>query len=276
MRELSLMLKARFKVACVFIGVGHGGIDAGAVSGKHVEKSYNLTIALACRDYLTAHGVIVGMSRTKDEKDSLAEEIKEANAFKPDFALDIHNNAGKGDGAEAWYDIKGKAKKLATNVIAEIEKLGQYPRGIKTRANENGKDYHGFIREVKCPSIIVECAFIDSADVEIIDTLTEQKAMGEAVARGVLKTLGIKDKGVTEMSREELEIIVTEMLDAREEKVYHFWKELPVWACTPLKALYDAGYFEGASDADLNIKQTKLECLVVMARAFRDNGILQY
>lgn len=263
-------------MARVFIGVGHGGADKGAVSGVHIEANYNLAIGLACRDYLKAHGVVVATSRTRDENDTTADEIKEANAFKPDFAIDIHNNAGRGDGAEAWYDIKGKAKKLATNVIAEIEKLGQYPRGIKTRANENGKDYHGFIREVKCPSIIVECAFIDSADVEIIDTLTEQKAMGEAIARGVLKTLGIKDKGVTKMSREELETIVTELLDAREEKVYHFWKELPVWAYAPLKALYDAGYFEGASDADLNIKQTKLECLVVMARAFRDNGILQY
>lgn len=269
-------LKTWHRAPKVFIAPGHGGVDKGAVSGKHVESNYNLAISLFCRNYLQSHGVIVGMSRTRDENDCASEEIKEANAFNPDFALAVHNNAGKGDGAEVWHDIKCEGKFFAGNVLAEIGRLQQYLRGLKTRTNEAGKDYYGFIRDVKCPSIIVECAFIDSSDVEIIDTVAEQKAMGEAIAKGVLKTLGIKDKGACGMSREELEIIVTDIIDRKAEKIYHFWKELPEWAYTPLKALYDAGYFEGASDADLNISQTKLECLVVMARAFRDNGMIQY
>ncbi len=260
----------------IFIGVGHGGKDPGAVCNKHIEANYNLGIALACRDYLEIHGVIVGMSRTKNENDCLSDEIKEANAFKADLALDIHNNAGGGKGAEVYHDIKGTAKEFAKNVLAEIAKLGQHSRGLKTFPNKQGKDYYGFIRDVLCPSIIVECAFVDSKDVEIIDTIAEQKAMGEAIAKGVIKTLGIKNKGACGMSREELEIIVSEIIDKKSETIYHFWKELPAWAYAPLKAMYDAGYFEGASDADLNISQTKLECLVVMARAFRDNGMIQY
>ena len=40
----------------VFIGVGHGGSDSGTV-GDIIEKETNLAMALACRDYLTAHGV---------------------------------------------------------------------------------------------------------------------------------------------------------------------------------------------------------------------------
>lgn len=34
----------------VFIGVGHGGSDPGAVSNNTKEKDLNLSIALACRD----------------------------------------------------------------------------------------------------------------------------------------------------------------------------------------------------------------------------------
>ena len=86
----------------VFIGVGHGGKDSGAVVYL-VEKDVNLVEALACRDFLEAHGVVVLMSRTKDENDSLIEEIRECNAFNPDLAIDIHNNAGGGDGFEAYY-----------------------------------------------------------------------------------------------------------------------------------------------------------------------------
>lgn len=177
----------------VFIGVGHGGKDSGAVGNGLKEKDLNLAIALACNEVLQRHGVNTLMSRTKDENDTLNEEIKECNAYKPDLAIDIHNNAGGGDGVEAYYHYKGGASKtLADNVLGEIVKIGQNSRGAKTRRNALGKDYYGFIRETSAPAVIVECAFIDNKkDIAIIDTAAEQKAMGIAIAKGILKTLGI-------------------------------------------------------------------------------------
>lgn len=79
-----------------------------------------------------------------------------------------------------------------------------------------------------------------------------------------------------ELSRDELELIINEMIDKKAEKVYHFWKELPEWAYAPIKALYDAKYFSGASPSDLNLSQTKMECLVVMARALKKDGKLNF
>ena len=117
-------------MAKVFIGVGHGGSDPGAVANNTKEKDLNLSIALACGDMLARHGVSVKMSRTKDENDTLSEEIKECNAFAPDLAVDIHNNAGGGDGAEAFYHYGGgKSKTLAENILGEIVKVGQNSRG---------------------------------------------------------------------------------------------------------------------------------------------------
>lgn len=177
----------------VFLGVGHGGVDSGAVGNGFEEADLNLEIAKECAITLQRHGVTVLLSRTKDENDALAEEIKECNAFKPDLAVDIHINAGGGDGAEAFYHYGGGlSKTLAENVLAEIVKLGQNSRGAKIRKNAQGKDYYGFIRQTSAPAIIVECAFIDNkTDIAIIDTLAEQKAMGVAIAKGILKTLGI-------------------------------------------------------------------------------------
>lgn len=177
----------------VFIGVGHGGSDPGAVSNNTKEKDLNLSIALACRDVLTRHGVAVKMSRTKDENDPLREEIKECNAYGPDIAVDIHNNAGGGDGAEAFYSRLGdKGKTLAENILAEIVKVGQNSRGAKIRKNGNGNDYYGFIRETSCPAVIVECAFVDNAtDLKILATEDDRKKVGQAVAKGILKTLGV-------------------------------------------------------------------------------------
>lgn len=177
----------------VFIGVGHGGSDPGAVANGFEEADLNLAIALACNGELVRHGVTVQMSRTKDENDALTEEIKECNAFKPDLAIDIHNNAGGGDGVEAFYHYGGGASKtLAENVLAEIVRIGQNSRGAKIRKNAQGRDYYGFIRETVAPAVIVECAFVDNAkDIAIIDTAAEQTAMGIAIAKGILKTLGI-------------------------------------------------------------------------------------
>jgi N-acetylmuramoyl-L-alanine amidase len=178
----------------VFLSAGHGGSDPGAVSNGTKEKDLNLSIALACRDVLVRHGVEVKMSRTKDEDDSLKEEINECNEYSPTLAISIHNNAGGGDGAEAFYHYGGgTSKTLAENILGEIVKVGQNSRGAKIRKNSYGKDYYGFIRETSAPAVIVECAFVDNAkDLEIMNTDAEKKLMGEAIAKGILKTLKIE------------------------------------------------------------------------------------
>ena len=183
----------------VFIGVGHGFSDPGAVANGVKEKDLNLSIALACRDELKRHGVEVRLSRTKDENDPLSEEIKECNAFSPDLAVSIHNNAanGKGDGAEVFHShLGGKGKTLAENILAEIVKLGQNSRGLKVRKNSSGKDYYGFIRETSAPAVIVECAFVDNAtDLKILATESDRQKVGRAIAKGILKTLGVELQG---------------------------------------------------------------------------------
>ncbi len=178
--------------AKVFLGIGHGGFDPGASANGLVEKDVNLTIGLACRAELERHDVEVLLSRYKDEDEELREKIRECNAFAPDLAGDLHNNAGRGDGAEVFHHYPaGEGKELAECILEEIVAIGQNSRGAKTRL-ENGVDYYGFIRETDCPAVIVECAFLDNAeDVKIIDTKDEQEAMGVAIAKGFLKKLGI-------------------------------------------------------------------------------------
>ena len=183
----------------VFIGVGHGGTDPGAVSNNTKEKDLNLSIALACRDVLARHGVSVGMSRTKDEDDNISEEISECNEYSPDLAVDIHNNAGGGDGGEVFHSyLGGMGKTLAEDILAEIVKIGQNSRGAKIRKNANGKDYYAFIRNTTCPAVIVECAFVDNpTDLKISATEGKRQKMGEAIAKGILKTLGIEFQAET-------------------------------------------------------------------------------
>ena len=176
----------------VYLGVGHGGSDPGAV--KYVtEKNVNLKMALACRDYLEANGVEVKISRTTDVDKDLNARINECNKYNPNLAVDIHNNAGGGDGFEVYHTIYGgTGKTLAQNIEKEVKAIGQNSRGLKTRKRSDGTDYFGFIKFISCPSIICEGAFVDNkSDAKQIDEDKEAKAFGEAYARGILKTLGI-------------------------------------------------------------------------------------
>lgn len=182
-------------MAKVYIGVGHGGTDPGAVSGSYKESAFALDISTACTAELKRHSVTVMQSRTADVTESAAAKIKECNAYAPDIALDIHLNAGGGDGFEIYHSINGgKGKTLAAAIETAVKAIGQNSRGLKTKKNSSGKDYFGIIRQTSCPAVLVECAFIDSKDVQIVDTAAERAAMGVAIAHGILKYFGIAVK----------------------------------------------------------------------------------
>lgn len=184
----------------VYIGIGHGGSDAGAVSGGLKEKDLALVTGLACYNTLKRHGVNAKISRTTDKDSTIASKVKECNAFagELDYCLDIHYNAGGGDGCEVYYFHDSEySKSLAEDIIAGIKTTGQNSRGVKTKTyTENGRtyDYFGMIRDTVPIAVLVECAFMDTSDIQIANTKAKQEAMGVAIAKGILKHLGIAYK----------------------------------------------------------------------------------
>lgn len=183
----------------VFIGVGHGGKDPGAVSGGLEEKHVNLAMAMAMKEELERNGILVGISRTADETVGLEEEIRRCRSFAPDIAVEVHNNAGGGQGFEAMCQTGGcaeQSRRLAGCIEAQVCALGQKSRGCKTRLAPNGADYFGWLRQLAIPAVLCEGAFLDNpADATMIDSGEKQRAFGAAYARGVLDYLGIARSG---------------------------------------------------------------------------------
>jgi N-acetylmuramoyl-L-alanine amidase len=176
------------------LSAGHGGIDSGAVGNGLKEKDINLQILLACQAELVRHGVVVVCSRTKDENDAVAEEVREANSSGADIAVSFHTNAGGGDGSETFYypgDPNGK--RLAELCEKHTKALGQNSRGVKT----NGLY---FINQTNMTAVLTESFFLDNkTDKAIGDTVAEQKAFGVAYAKAILEYLGISYDGQTKV-----------------------------------------------------------------------------
>ena len=176
----------------VFLSAGNGGTDPGAVANGLKEKDINLQTLLACKSELERHGVTVVCSRTKDENDRLAEEIKEANASKADVAVSFHANAGGGDGFEVYYySTNANDKKLAQLCEKYVNALGQNSRKPALKSG----NHLGWCKNTKMTSCLVESFFLDNAkDKTIGDTVAEQKSFGVAYAKAILEYLGIKYK----------------------------------------------------------------------------------
>ena len=194
-------------MARVFIGVGHGGPDPGAVAVGIKESEANLQMALGLKAELERHGVTVGISRARDEEDRLAEEISEANAFRPDLAVEVHNNAGGGDGWECYRQTSTaygqQSLRLGKAIEARVKAAGQNSRGVKTRLTGSGTDYFGWLRQVRAPAVLCEGFFVDSPkDRADFATADAQQALGVAYAHGVLDYLGIAVKPVDKPSPE--------------------------------------------------------------------------
>ena len=253
----------------VFIGVGHGGSDSGAV-GYITEKDVNLQMALACRDFLTAYGVDVRMSRTKDENDTVSQEVRECNAFAPDLALDVHNNSGGGDGFEVFHTIYGgTGKVLAQNIEKQVKAIGQNSRGVKTRKGSRG-DYYAFIRDTVCPAVICEGVFVDNkADASQADTLAEQQKFGVAYAKGIMDTLGLAydepEEGTENMTQAEFEAMYNEVnpLYKTIDDVPDYWKQA-------VRKMLDCGAINGGTadnPNDVNMRYEALQAAIVAYRA---------
>ena len=184
--------------ATIYIAAGHGGSDPGAVSGKYIEKALTLKTALACQNYLRNYECETVMARTTDKSCTVAHKMEEVEKKRPSLVLEIHYNAGGGEGCEVYYwHTHAPSKSLAQKVLAEMVKLGQKSRGIKE--SKAGTSYNfGMCRQAATtgiPSILGEYAFVDNAkDQAKINSDAKLRAVGEAYAKAAVSYLGLKKK----------------------------------------------------------------------------------
>ena len=180
-----------------YLSHGHGsGADKGAASGKFIELELARKVTKACYDYLVKQPKSKRIWRVnyKERKVSgytlshQAEQIKKLQDKYRTVSVDIHFNAGGGDGAEVWVTNKTGERKtlgteLAKNILSNLKKIGQNSRGVKY-----SNDLYFINTPSKGVSVLVECGFIDNVvDRKGFDTDRELQAYGQAIAKALIK-----------------------------------------------------------------------------------------
>lgn len=166
----------------IVVDIGHHENDSGAVANSLREVDLNVSICKYLVKDLERHGLKVVVTTG-----TLQNRANVANSIEADWFISIHNNAGGGDGTEVLvYSNQLPQKAMAQNILNEIVNQGlNNSRGIKERPDVY------VLRKTVMPAVLVECAFIDTKDKEAVDEEHEREAFGKAIAKGVLKTLGI-------------------------------------------------------------------------------------
>lgn len=179
---------------CITLDPGKGGYNTGIIFGNLLEKEINLNIALKCREELLRHNLAVEMTREDDSYVGYSQRINKANSSRAKVFVSIHCNTGESSLAEFVYSIDSeRGLKLATCIGEEIKKQGQKAFKYYNHMGNGRLDFNTVIRETKIESVIVKCGFLDNDyDRSLINTLEKQNEFGIAIARGILKYLGIE------------------------------------------------------------------------------------
>lgn len=179
---------------CIVIDAGHGGFDPGKVAADGInEKNINLAIASKLSTFLEEGGAVIRNTRVEDSSlsDSKRQDLKSraeiANNSKADIFISIHQNSfpkSNVKGAQVFY-YKGseEGKRLASFIQNRLKEVVDINNGRIAKAN----DSYYVLKQIKIPSVIVECGFLsNSVEHNKLISSEYQEKLAWAIYMGIL------------------------------------------------------------------------------------------
>ena len=152
--------------AKIYIGVGHGSGDSGAVNGKRRECDDNLRLALKVKEYFANQPVDVKFSRLGDSGLDITGRCNEANKWGADYFISLHRDSASASASGVSAYIYSKAneytKAKAEVIVNNVSKaMGVSNRGVHKGAAGRFTDF-GVNRQTNMHSCLLEAGFISS------------------------------------------------------------------------------------------------------------------
>lgn len=191
----------------IVIDAGHGGEDGGAVAADGTaESGVNLAVALRLDALLRFLGEDTLLTRTDERAiysadaqtlrqkkvSDLQNRVTLVNAQENAVLVSIHQNSLPSDtrvrGAQAFYGRQQGSDALARSVQAQ---LNAAVNGETAKTEKAMDDAIYLIKNVTCPSILVECGFLSNpAEAALLQTPAHQLRLAAAIAAGLLQPEG--------------------------------------------------------------------------------------
>lgn len=172
----------------VFIDPGHGGNDPGALGGGLRESDINLSVSNLIANELKRHDIGVYMSRLSDTNVSLEYRASRANDLNADCFVSIHANSSDNKSALGFETWCYSSNKLVTEIHNSF--VSDTSLYNKNRFIKESKSLY-VLKHTKMKSCLVELGFISNEDDRKL-LQNKQKEMAIAIARGIIKYLGVE------------------------------------------------------------------------------------
>ncbi|UQZ33599.1 cell wall hydrolase [Paenibacillus sp. PK3_47] len=189
-RNVSAKPSGSIRGKLIVIDPGHGGSDPGMVGTTYttMEKDLTLQTSFYVRDYLTAKGARVEMTRTRgNQKPTLARRVQIGHSLSADAFVSVHYNSSpkKVSGTLTFFYSESDDLRLARSIE---NRLGQ---GIGLRSNGLSYGNYHILRENRLPAVLVELGFLSNpSDESIVRTSSYQKKAAKAIADGLADYFG--------------------------------------------------------------------------------------
>lgn len=201
------------KVFLHCIDPGHGGTDPGAVGKHSQEETIALLISKIVGRILLEQGQKVLFTRTTDKYLTLAQRADISNKASCSTFISIHCNSNQGtpgEGIETYsHPTSTNGLKLSKCVQAEIVNATK----LKNRGSKTAN--YGVLRMSKAVAILVETAFINNPNEEILLMQSfYQEKLALAIVKGIFKYLGLefKEKVITPATKMDPKILELQKL----------------------------------------------------------------
>lgn len=156
----------------IVIDAGHGGFDPGAIGvNGTLEKDISLAIALKTQELFEKNGTTTIMTRVDDSDlgDNKKEDMKTRREIRDinesELFISIHLNSfpqGQYSGAQVFFPQDEKSKLLGECIQ---KKLKEVVDSKNERVAKELTDVY-MLKNIKIPSVIVECGFLSNSEEE--------------------------------------------------------------------------------------------------------------
>ncbi|WP_151737371.1 N-acetylmuramoyl-L-alanine amidase [Paenibacillus tengchongensis] len=168
----------------IVVDPGHGGSDPGMLgtSFDTMEKDLTLQTSLYLRDYLAAKGAQVRLTRSNDQKPSLARRVQIGREAGADAFVSVHYNSSPKNvsGTLTFFYSEDDDLRLARAIENRLA------QGIGLKSNGLSFGNYHILRENTLPAVLVELGFLSNrSDESIVRKAAYQKRAAQAIAEGL-------------------------------------------------------------------------------------------